>query len=138
MDKVSILISLIIDVINLLFGADITKDQFGMFLYVFGSFTIICLIYYVLWRRLSYYADLMNREIAKMWVKAEETMKEEKSRAVVNVRMERLKREYGNKIDRAQKQRDFILKYVPLMRWFYSRTIKKDAPVFLTLPNNKK
>ncbi|MDX1535379.1 MAG: hypothetical protein R3346_01275 [Candidatus Spechtbacterales bacterium] len=124
-------------IINFIFGVNITTAEIKPFVYGFGIVIIVGLIYFVLWKRLSYYADLMNREVAKMWTEAGQVIKENSTRTVKNIKMNRLKREYGTKIDKAKSRRDFILRYTPFMKKLYSKTIKKDAPVFLTLPAKK-
>lgn len=123
-----------LQVINFLFNTNITTGQLKLLTYIIGGSLIVFLIYFVLWKRLSYYANLMNRLVLQQWSKAEDNLREGGSKTVTNLKMQRLHEEYSEKIQTAYKRREAILKYVPFMKALYKRKLGKDAPVFLTLP----
>jgi len=120
------------------FGLDRYLALTGYFVYVFylGSILLLVVLFYVLaWKRLNYYARLMDRYVMELWSQEElEVGKGSTTSDVRKLKLERLKRHYSSKIEQARHRRDRIFRWVPFVKWWYKRTKGKDAPMY-TLPD---
>jgi predicted DNA-binding WGR domain protein len=137
-----LLIELIGDIINFFlhaFGIEFSVNfklniDFQRFFYIASGPTILILLYVVAWKRIGYYSTLMDRYIMELWTKEEsETHDTDASKVVTKLRLEKLKRQYIEKIEKARHKRDLIFKRVPFIKWYYKRKKGKDIPMY-TLP----
>lgn len=91
-------------------------------------------IYIIAWSRVNFYTNLMDRYLRELWSREEYEVKREAAQGELKrMRLERVQREYRDKINKARRQRDTVLKKVPLLRWWYRRKRGQNSPM-LTLP----
>ncbi|MFP4022585.1 MAG: hypothetical protein ACLFNR_02330 [Candidatus Paceibacterota bacterium] len=108
--------------------------NFAYIFYIVFAGASVLAVYLVAWRRLEHYSRLMDNKVMHLWEKEEYAVaKAGVSEEVRRIRLERLKEEYREEIERIRKKRDRIFKFVPFMKFIYKKKKGKNAPMY-TLP----
>ncbi len=115
------------------FGLEfIFNINFKFIFYVLIFIVFIVFIYIYSWRKLTYYSQVMDMYVMELWQREEnEISNSTVSESVKQIRLERLKNEYEEKIDKAKHKRDIIFKVIPFMKIIYRYKKSDKTPAYL-------